>query len=586
MPLMSKKNNAKTNGKGKAISTLSAIFKRYNPDKVTIDGIKNFLGVVFYRVGYNIECNFNIVADATKKVFDRLYKFTNNIFTSMSVFLDKLADTILDDLGEPLERVGRAFTGISQIVKETKGDKNRSARKEMSAYMKEGMAKHQELAKTLYSYALPALTAVIFIATVTFTLNREYAIRVSVNGEEIGTVKNYTVLENANKIIENKLVSTNDQTWEMDSSIKMVSLGKKQTVDERQLANNILRSSDEDIVEATGLYVDGEFIGAVKDATGLNSALESLKTPYENGDENRTVSFVENVSVLDGIFFTDSVVPDNELAQLVKSEVSGAKYYTVVSGDSPWKIAQKNGITYSTLKSLNPDNDFSGLWPGDVVTVGASVPFLQVKYVERSTRQVEVPFTTKTERNNKMNLGTTKVSQRGVTGLNEQVVESTYIDGVLQNETVVQTTVLREPVTKVVQVGTLYNGTVVTGGTGKVIWPVAGGRVSRGFTGQYPYYHNGLDIAAPTGTAIYAADTGVVTKALYTYVGYGIYCEINHGSYQTLYGHCSALYVKVGQQVKKGQVIARIGSTGNSTGPHLHFEVKNGNYRYDPYKWM
>ena len=120
---------------------------------------------------------------------------------------------------------------------------------------------------------------------------------------------------------------------------------------------------------------------------------------------------------------------------------------------------------------------------------------------------------------------------------------------------------------------------------GVFIWPVAAGRVSRGFSGQYPS-HNGLDIAAPTGTDIFAVAGGVVTKAYYTEVGDGIYCEIDHGDYQTLYAHCSELNVEMGQEVKQGDVIAYVGSTGNSTGPHLHFEVKNGNERYDPYVWF
>ena len=109
----------------------------------------------------------------------------------------------------------------------------------------------------------------------------------------------------------------------------------------------------------------------------------------------------------------------------------------------------------------------------------------------------------------------------------------------------------------------------------KFVWPTALGRISRGFTGQYPENHNGIDIAAPTGTEIYAAESGTVTKALYTSVGNGIYTVIDHGDYTTLYSHCSELLVKMGQTVEKGDVIALVGSTGNSTGPHLHFGVYN-----------
>ncbi|MBQ5327190.1 MAG: M23 family metallopeptidase [Oscillospiraceae bacterium] len=572
-------------GSGKTESVLKIIFKRYNPEKVTINGLKNFFAMVFYKTGVEIEKTAQLFAQAAAKVFGRIGRRVMAAFRTAADFLDKLTDTILDDLGEPLDKAGSAFSRISEIIKETKDDKSRKTGRELKAYISEGLTKNKELAKTLYSYVGPLAMAAVFAFTVGIVMSREYAIQVSLEGEDIGVINNYTVLKNADKIIKNKLVATDDQVWTLDSDIKMVSLGRKQTVDERQLANNILQASDENIIEASGLYVDGEFVGAVKDATKLNRALASLKAPYENGDENRTVSFVQNVSVLDGIFFADTVVPDSQLADLVVSEVSGAKFYTVARGDSPSLVAKKNGITYRELLALNGVSEFKSFQIGDVVQVGASVPFLQVKYVERTTRQVEIPFSRKTEKNNKMTLGTTKVSQKGVKGLKEELVESVYIDGMLQQETVVQSTVLKEPVTEITQQGTLYNGTVIQGGNGRLVWPTGGGYVSRGFVGQYPA-HNGVDIAGPYGTHIYAADTGVVTKALYTNVGYGIYCIIEHGGYQTLYGHCSRLLVSVGQQVQQGQLIAYMGSTGNSTGNHLHFEVKRGNVRYNPYNWF
>ncbi|MBR6609506.1 MAG: M23 family metallopeptidase [Oscillospiraceae bacterium] len=585
MPFKSKNNNARNNGSRKTESILKTIYKRYNPEKVTIKGLKNFFGMVFYKTGYDVEM---VSLKLWKKISKVLLNVAADVFSvakAVAVFFDKLTDTILDDLGEPLDRVGSAFAGISEIIKETKNDKSIKTGKLLKKYIREGLEKHKDLAKTLYSYVGPLVMAGIFCIVVGFTMSREYAIQVSLDGQDIGVINNYTVLKNADKIIKNKLVSTNEQTWELDSDIKMVSLGSKEVVNERQLANNILRASDEDIIEATGLYVDGEFIGAVKDPTLLNNALASMKAPYENGDPNRTVKFVQDVSVLDGIFFADTVVPDKELADLVVSEVSGAKYYTAVSGDNPWNIAKKNGITTSTLYALNPDNDFSGLWPGDVFVVGASVPFLQVQYVERTTRQVDIPYTVKEEKDKTMTLGTRKVAQAGVKGLKEELVESVYIDGVLQSETVVQSTVLSQPVQEIVKIGTYWNGTIIEGGSGKLTWPTAGGYVSRGFVGQYPA-HNGVDIAGPYGTYILAADSGVVTKALYTNVGYGVYCIIEHGGYQTLYGHCSRLLVSVGQQVQKGQIIAYMGSTGNSTGNHLHFEVKRGNVRYNPYSWF
>jgi murein DD-endopeptidase MepM/ murein hydrolase activator NlpD len=86
-------------------------------------------------------------------------------------------------------------------------------------------------------------------------------------------------------------------------------------------------------------------------------------------------------------------------------------------------------------------------------------------------------------------------------------------------------------------------------------------------------FHAGMDFAAKTGTHIYATGEGRVTLAGWKQ-GYGNTVIINHGyNYQTLYGHCHSLKVKVGQMVKRGEVIALVGSTGKSTGPHLHYEV-------------
>lgn len=586
MPFGSKKKKSATDGVKTAGNSIKTTFKRYNSEKITAEGVKRFFLFNFYKIGYTLELNAAMIGRHLEGFFSRTYKSLSNIARNMALFLDSLTDTILDDLGEPLERVGEAAGKISKIIKETKADKRRSTRAEVKEYVRQGLSKHKDLTRRLMAYVGPVCTALVFVITVAVGLGRDYAIQVSLDGEKIGVIKDYTTLENADKIIKNKLVSTDEQSWNLNSEIKMVSLSGKETVDERQLANNILSVSNENIVEATGLYVDGEFVGAVKDATALRAALESLKQPYENGDPNRTVSFVQDVSVVDGIFFANTVVEDQKLADMVVSEVSGEKHYSVVEGDSPSLIASKNGITTRTLYNLNPGLEGGGLWVGDDLIVGASVPFLQVKYVETSTRQVEIDYQTKTEKNNSMNLGTTKVTQKGEKGINEETVESVYIDGVLQSETVVNTTVLKEPVTEIIQQGTLFNGTVVQGGSGKIIWPVpAGGRLSRGFYGQYPS-HNGLDIAAPIGTTLVAADTGVVIKTVYSNVGYGIYCIIDHGGYQTLYGHCSALLVSVGQQVTQGQPIARMGSTGNSTGSHVHFEVKNGEYRYDPMGWF
>lgn len=120
-------------------------------------------------------------------------------------------------------------------------------------------------------------------------------------------------------------------------------------------------------------------------------------------------------------------------------------------------------------------------------------------------------------------------------------------------------------------------------GTGRFVFP-ANARISSGFGNRvhpilgYSRFHGGVDFAAPQGTTIYAADSGQVIFSGW-YGGYGQAVIIDHGGgLTTLYAHASRLFVREGQAVQQGQSIAAVGSTGLSTGPHLHFEVRqNGN---------
>jgi murein DD-endopeptidase MepM/ murein hydrolase activator NlpD len=115
-------------------------------------------------------------------------------------------------------------------------------------------------------------------------------------------------------------------------------------------------------------------------------------------------------------------------------------------------------------------------------------------------------------------------------------------------------------------------GARLSSGYGTRIHPVLGGR--RG--------HKGIDLAGPTGTPIYATADGVVSRADW-FSSYGLYVSLEHGgSLQTRYGHMSRLNVAAGQRVRKGEIIGYVGSTGQSTGPHLHFEVRVGGQPEDP----
>lgn len=119
---------------------------------------------------------------------------------------------------------------------------------------------------------------------------------------------------------------------------------------------------------------------------------------------------------------------------------------------------------------------------------------------------------------------------------------------------------------------------VIAGGNGQFSWP------TNGIITQYPaWYHNAVDIANSSLPPIAAASDGVVSSVQYLKYGYGQHVIINHGDgFQTLYGHMSAIYVNVGDAVSRGQVIGKMGNTGRSTGPHLHFEVRKSGVIVNP----
>ncbi len=119
-------------------------------------------------------------------------------------------------------------------------------------------------------------------------------------------------------------------------------------------------------------------------------------------------------------------------------------------------------------------------------------------------------------------------------------------------------------------------GAALTSGFGMRTHPVLGGRRQ----------HQGIDLAAPTGTPVYATADGVVGRADW-YSSYGLYISINHGaSMETRYAHLSRLAVAAGDNVKKGDLIGYVGSTGRSTGPHLHYEVRVEGLAVNPIPYM
>ncbi len=413
---------------------------------------------------------------------------------------------------------------------------------------------------------------------------------VTYNGEQIAAVESASAADSARTQLE-KITSR--------------AIGTKYTIDEKllQYSSGLLPRSEvvdaaaleEDLSEEIGLvtygyslYVDGELIGATPYEGALDELLKQLKDGIS--DEN-TISceFAENVEIKPGYVSTDQVMNLGYLAETLYSTKTAEVTYEVRSGDTWSEIANSHGLTSAELLALNPGYDINKLSIGEVLTLSASVPYLTMTVVEQERYLDAIPYDIEYTDSANLYKGDYKVISAGSNGSADVLANVTYVNGEEQERVILSSVTLKNPVTEQRLQGTKERPTWLPTGTFR--WPCSGNITSRfGYRNlSYSYAstnHKGIDIANRYGTAIYAADGGTVTYAGWM-SGYGYLVKINHGNgYETLYGHNSSLVASVGQHVYKGQQIARMGSTGNSTGNHCHFEVRYNGVPRNPVNYL
>ena len=329
---------------------------------------------------------------------------------------------------------------------------------------------------------------------------------------------------------------------------------------------------------ANVLYVDGEKVVATTRSGALEDLLEQLKLGYETADTVNAY-FAEEVDIRQEYVESSYVMNLGYIAEILNETKEGEVTYTVTSGDSYYSIAEKYDLSVEALMKLNPGYDPKILRVGDVLTISNAVPYLTVVNVERQRYVQDVPYHVEYTDDSSMYQGEYKVTSAGVYGKADMTTNVTYINGEETEREVVASVTLSQPVTEQQLRGTKERPTWYP--TGSFSWPCTGILTSRfGYRSLLgSTYHSGIDIGNSYGTSIYASDGGTVTYSGWM-SGYGYLIIIDHGNgYQTYYGHNSSLVASLGQKVHKGQLIARMGSTGRSTGNHCHFGVKfNGTF--------
>ena len=413
---------------------------------------------------------------------------------------------------------------------------------------------------------------------------------VSYDGQVVAVVDSQATAEEVRSDLEQVTARTLGQTYTIDDSLLQYSDGlvsRQLVVDQNTLEADLSQELGV-VTSAYCLYVEGELIGA----TPYEGALEELLSQLQGAatDENTiSCTFAENVEIRQELVPSDRIVNLGYLAETLYSTKQEEVTYTVVKGDTWSEIAEDHGMTSKELLAMNPGYDIDKIQIGEVLTLSAAVPYLTMTVVQREHYVEDVMYDIEYTDTANLYQGDYEVTSKGEYGAADVVANVTYVNGEETARTVLSSVTLKEPVTEQQLRGTKERPTWLPTGTFR--WPTSGritstfgGRASPGGIGSTN--HKGIDIANSYGTPIYAADGGTVSYAGWM-GGYGYLVQINHGNgYVTYYGHNSSLLVSVGQHVYKGQQIARMGSTGNSTGNHCHFEVRYNGVAKNPLNYL
>ena len=342
----------------------------------------------------------------------------------------------------------------------------------------------------------------------------------------------------------------------------------------RTLLSNIIPASEDEtaswseLIEETGPAINQAPVVNYLDEQG---ALQQLvvATPFaEEEDLGAGVSPDSSSLVLLSPEDTiDSSETPNEISRTKLVE------YTVQTGDVIGSIAEKFGVSANTILWENNLSAYSLIRPGNKLTI------LPMSGVTHSVKRGEI-LTSKYQTEAEKIVAANKLADSSDISIGDMLfipdgvpptkIVSSYTPPKSINNSNNSSDVI-PPDADDVNTGT------------KLLWPL----LSHKITQYYRWGHSGLDIGDKTGNPIYAAEAGKVEKAGWNAGGYGNYIIINHGNgLKTLYGHASKLLVSTGDSVSRGQTIALIGSTGRSTGPHLHLEVRVNESRKNPLNYI
>lgn len=302
---------------------------------------------------------------------------------------------------------------------------------------------------------------------------------------------------------------------------------------------------------------------------------------FDLGTES--MQFEDRIEVAECYLKPEDITDVNEAIAYVTQNQATEVIYTIQSGDTLGQISYNTGIPLEEIIAMNDaiENENSTIHVGQELIISVPEPPLTISYVVTEYREEEYQAETIYIDNDSWYTTKSVTLQNPSTGFRRAISSVTYHNGEAYKTDILKQEVLMEAVPKIIERGTQIPPTYIK--------PLSGGYLTSGF-GYRSFrgggYHYGMDWACPTGTTIYASSGGTVTRAAWS-SSYGYVVYIQHpGGVETRYAHNSRLLVSKGQTVSQGQAIALSGNTGDSSGPHLHFEYRINGKAVNPKNYI
>lgn len=429
-----------------------------------------------------------------------------------------------------------------------------------------------------------AIAGTLSVVGIAFFVNSITAYEYSYYGKVLGTAKSKSTVYDTIEVLGDRLSKSSGANVslnvERDIEFKTVRGFGLKTDSPDDILNTLTYMKDLQ-VNAFSIVVAGNTEVILEDETTAKNVLRDIRNAYAGekpGVEYTDVHYTKDVVVEEVSVKLGDIWNAQDAKKYLMTGSIVDHTHTVGQYESYTEILEMYGLNAAQLRAANPDVDLESLSPGQVLQLSAPEPIINVASTEIATYYENIDFGTQYIDNALIYEGETEVKSDGIYGQNEIVASITRINGQEITKDIISTTKISNPVDQV-----LYRGTKPVPeklGTGTFIVPMKSYSITSRVGWRWGRMHKGIDLANSTGTKIYAADGGIVTFAGWEN-GYGYVVKIDHGGLlTTVYAHCSKIIVSQGEKVYQGQNIALVGSTGNSTGPHLHFEIwYNGEFK-------